>query len=1516
MAGTSGVKITEEVQITGDVTFFAHWEKLICYKATALHTDNTNTFGYRPDDESSLRGGWAYDCDVNGNDEIDTLNDTNVNSDSIERFYYLKTDSDGYAALIFWNNTHQNSGTLEYVCGADALVYASSPASGPDGPELPTTSQWTNVSLHSTPRQLYNELGTTAFGDSTLSTASYSGKAARFATTQEIEAVTGLTASAMETANSMINYKFLFENLKVLPTLGNSSCRSNYWLETPKASGSNEWRVSGDTGHYKLGYANGSTSGNKKSGTRPVIEVPTNLIEDFPITYTVTYDNDGVVYDTAVVGMDAALGTLPTAPTKTNYAFAGWYTSTNWSTAVEVTSSRIIHDNVTFYAKWVPAITQATVSPLSINLNEGETETITISGPSDMESYTMVSNDTTVATVDNSTKVVTAQGAGTTTITITGDTSNATVTVNVTVNSAGTVTVRFFDVDGVTEYQDKATTVTSGGSLGINMPSDPTKSNHIFNVWYIKNTATVFTSATTVTGNVDVVANWKEYVTIATITTNPSPLRLLVGEDAQVIVSPTTSGNTVENYTISSSNTNFISVSGNTLSAEDITNGTITITITGTESTLSTTLTAEVVDTYQVVFDNDGVDYDTWDVAIDDPLGSLPTPPTKSNYVFVGWYDDDVEPDANGDIDANRIDENTVIDSNKRYYAVWAADTYQAEMNNKLYTTVQLAVNDAPTNVKTTIRLLKSVTNTTMINLYDTSNSTPAENQSKNIVFDLNGFTVTNNTTYAFRSKAAIEIKNGNIVGSSGSGAIEANTGGTIKLYDVNVTATGTKQAVYNGGGTIEIYGNSTFTAKAKVESSNRRGTIQNNSGTLKIYGGTILTSATGSAEAIALRVDAGTVELYDCEIDGTGANSTGATYGVYVTGGTLKIGEVDTKHDTSRVIIKGKTNGIYTTANINFYDGKILAVSNNAAINDEQKIANTESGFTKVKDTETISSTTYNRLYYVAETPYYRINFAGDGTPTDAYIDYPLNQAITTGDLTTAIRADYTFTGWYTNPECTIAFTTYTPTSAGSTTLYAGWVSNSAYYRINFAGDGTPADAYLDYPLNQAITTNDLTTATRANYTFTGWYTDSGCTIAFTSYTPTTAGSTTLYAGWTFNSSFTPVQHNILSTAMQQYFANVSTWETTDLTDPSNPTEPYLAPQSRSNFDNGHDLLKASIEEVFSNNSCSYCASSNGSSTRADNNCNYPSTGTYCDQPIGYDTGIADDLNVYLYTNNQKGSLVTYTTSTGGVIYNMIPGVTYLWESSTDNTKYGVVTATGTRRTLKTAVRNLRDLGGLSASNSDVTGTIDYGRLYRGAQITTAQGVTDLNKLGITREVDLRGNGDGIQTYKMTNYDTGTSSSYNDIVMTNYIVNPLATPYITDAHMPEYRAVKAAMREVMEKVVFNHDSIFFHCTIGTDRTGTLAYFLEGLLGVSETDRLRDYEMTYFFGLTNRTRFHDTSGWSNTAPRFYSMYRSYPTNADIYNYFTQYEPHEVNPNDENDLTDAELVRRFRLELIH
>ena len=71
----------------------------------------------------------------------------------------------------------------------------------------------------------------------------------------------------------------------------------------------------------------------------------------------------------------------------------------------------------------------------------------------------------------------------------------------------------------------------------------------------------------------------------------------------------------------------------------------------------------------------------------------------------------------------------------------------------------------------------------------------------------------------------------------------------------------------------------------------------------------------------------------------------------------------------------------------------------------------------------------------------------------------------------------------------------------------------------------------------------------------------------------------------------------------------------------------------------------------------------------------------------------------------------------------NFIPGKTYYWESANDSSVNGKVKAEGERRVLKSNVRNLRDLGGMAASytvgGNTTTGTIKYGKLYRGAQST-----------------------------------------------------------------------------------------------------------------------------------------------------------------------------------------------------
>ena len=59
----------------------------------------------------------------------------------------------------------------------------------------------------------------------------------------------------------------------------------------------------------------------------------------------------------------------------------------------------------------------------------------------------------------------------------------------------------------------------------------------------------------------------------------------------------------------------------------------------------------------------------------------------------------------------------------------------------------------------------------------------------------------------------------------------------------------------------------------------------------------------------------------------------------------------------------------------------------------------------------------------------------------------------------------------------------------------------------------------------------------------------------------------------------------------------------------------------------------------------------------------------------------------------------------------------------------------------------------------------------------------------------------------------------------------------------------RASVARAFSLLVDKHNyPIIFHCIGGTDRTGTFAYLLEGLLGVEEEELIRDYEMSFISG--------------------------------------------------------------------
>ena len=111
----------------------------------------------------------------------------------------------------------------------------------------------------------------------------------------------------------------------------------------------------------------------------------------------------------------------------------------------------------------------------------------------EVENYTFSSSASGVASVDSS-GVVTGVSAGSATITVTGD-SGEYKTVSVTVTQSRTV--RFYKFASDAEPMTTVS-VTNNGTVGGDMPSNPTDTDYVFKEWNIKNTVTQFTSATEV----------------------------------------------------------------------------------------------------------------------------------------------------------------------------------------------------------------------------------------------------------------------------------------------------------------------------------------------------------------------------------------------------------------------------------------------------------------------------------------------------------------------------------------------------------------------------------------------------------------------------------------------------------------------------------------------------------------------------------------------------------------------------------------------------------------------------------------------------------------------------------------------------------------------------------------------------------------------------------------------------------------------------------------------------------
>lgn len=197
-----------------------------------------------------------------------------------------------------------------------------------------------------------------------------------------------------------------------------------------------------------------------------------------------------------------------------------------------------------------------------------------------------------------------------------------------------------------------------------------------------------------------------------------------------------------------------------------------------------------------------------------------------------------------------------------------------------------------------------------------------------------------------------------------------------------------------------------------------------------------------------------------------------------------------------------------------------------------------------------------------------------------------------------------------------------------------------------------------------------------------------------------------------------------------------------------------------------------------------------------------------------------------------------------GGVIYNMEPlkAGTFAFGGKT----YKIVPEGGVRMIYTPSVWNVRDLGGWACTG----GRVKYGKIFRGGNfgsITAADKATIVDWLGVATDIDLRNNS---ETGGITTSPLGTGVEYFHQSL-DFYANAVSTSAASA------RTV-AVLKKVMACVAANKPC-YFHCVSGSDRTGTVAYILLSLLGVSQSDKDKEYELTAFSDEADGKRFRSSN---------------------------------------------------------
>ena len=232
-------------------------------------------------------------------------------------------------------------------------------------------------------------------------------------------------------------------------------------------------------------------------------------------------------------------------------------------------------------------------------------------------------------------------------------------------------------------------------------------------------------------------------------------------------------------------------------------------------------------------------------------------------------------------------------------------------------------------------------------------------------------------------------------------------------------------------------------------------------------------------------------------------------------------------------------------------------------------------------------------------------------------------------------------------------------------------------------------------------------------------------------------------------------------------------------------------------------------------------------------------------------------------YSTNQdmSGAITKTTTSNSYVLRNLFVNQKYYVKVSAEGKSSEILSFTTgdyprwiLARSLEGAedgrgIYNVRDMGGYMTYSGQ---RVKQGLVYRGGEITTMTSsghyntITEVARTAFREdmgmvggiELDLRGTGDITD-----NYNACAFAKNGDIGFQRYAIKSYEQTFT------QTRSYVAPIFELLKNA--NNKPVYYHCHGGADRTGTIGFLLNGLLGVSYTDLVIDFELTSYSSINN-----------------------------------------------------------------